>query len=74
MSKVTPNLEVAIPRRLAAKYGIHPGDAVRFRRSRGRLRIEFGSEDPVSFLSPRERMRYFEAALAREQRRVARPR
>lgn len=71
MSKVTSKLEVPIPRNLAAKYGIHPGDEVRFVRARGRLKIEIGGRHPTSHLSPRERMRFFEVALERERRRAA---
>jgi bifunctional DNA-binding transcriptional regulator/antitoxin component of YhaV-PrlF toxin-antitoxin module len=73
MTKVTPDLRVPIPRNLASKYGIHPGDDVRFVRTHGALRIEIRPRSATtSHLTPRERMRFFEAALARERLRTAR--
>ncbi len=69
MSKVTSKLQVTIPKAVAERYGIEPGDEIRFEPAGevirvvppdGRLRKRLGME---------ERLRLFDEATARQRRR-----
>ncbi len=67
MSKVTSKLQVTVPKAIAEKFGIRPGDEVQFRAAGDAIRIEpAGSRKP---LPAEERLRLFDEATRRIRRR-----
>lgn len=72
MSKVTSKLQVTVPKALAERYGIRPGDDIRFEGAGEIIRIvpakaavETGAPDIDA------RLRLFDAATARQRTREA---
>jgi AbrB family looped-hinge helix DNA binding protein len=71
MAKVTSKLQVTIPKRIAESYGIQPGDEIEFVSAGETIRVippGGVSGRPVS-ADPAERLRLFDAATVRQQRR-----
>ena len=72
MSKVTSKLQVTVPKALADRYGIRPGDDIRFEGSGEVIRVV-----PANARTEREapnveaRLRLFDAATARQRVRQA---
>ena len=70
MSKVTSKLQVTVPKALAERYGIRPGDDIRFEGAGEVMRVV-----PASAGAPREgldieaRLRLFDAATERQRER-----
>ena len=70
MSKVTSKLQVTVPKALAERYGIRPGDDIRFEEAGEIMRAV-----PASAGAPREgldvetRLRLFDAATERQRER-----
>ena len=64
MAKVTSKLQVTVPKRLADKFGIKPGDDIVWEEGGDAIRL-------VPSISPRptreERLRLFQAATARQK-------
>ena len=76
MSKVTSKLQVTVPKALAERYGIRPGDDIRFEEAGEHIRVV-----PEAAAMSREcldveaRLRLFDAATARQwERESDRPR
>jgi AbrB family looped-hinge helix DNA binding protein len=66
MAKVTSKLQVTIPRELAERNGIRPGDEVDVVDSDGGLRIVPASTAPLSI---QHRMESFRASMERQRER-----
>jgi len=70
MSKVTSKLQVTIPKTLADRYGIRPGDEIEWQAAGAFIRvIPPGGGRPR--LDSAERLRIFDAATARQRAREA---
>ncbi len=71
MSKVTKKFQVSVPKALAERYGIAPGDDLRWEAAGDILRvIPPGRQEPLR-LSKLERLRLFDASTQRQQERQA---
>jgi AbrB family looped-hinge helix DNA binding protein len=68
MSRVTSKLQVTIPKAVADRYGITPGAEIEFEPAGDVIRV-VPERRPVR--NPRERVRLFERALARQREREA---
>ena len=69
MSKVTKKLQVSVPKALAERYGIAPGDDLRWEAAGDVLRvIPPGRQQPLR-LGKVERLRLFDASTQRQQER-----
>jgi AbrB family looped-hinge helix DNA binding protein len=69
MSKVTSKLQVTIPKAVAAKYGIRPGDEVDWVAAADCIRVVPRRAGPRLPLDRAERLRLFDEATARQRRR-----
>lgn len=69
MSKVTSKLQVTIPKALAEKHRIGPGDEIRWSSAGDAIRIEIGA--PEKPLSIEERLKLFDESVRRQNRRQA---
>ena len=68
MSKVTSKLQITVPKALAIRYGITPGDSIQFVPAGDSIRLVTGrSAGPA--VSVAERLQSFDRATARERRR-----
>ena len=68
MSKVTSKYQVSIPRILAEKVGIRIGDELEWEEAAGMLRARTAKLPKAGF-SVSERLRLFDAATARQEKR-----
>lgn len=69
MAKVTSKLQVTIPKRIAERYAIAPGDEIEFVAAGDGIRIlQAGNRGPAA-LSQAEKVRLFRAATARQRAR-----
>jgi AbrB family looped-hinge helix DNA binding protein len=73
MSKVTSKLQVTLPKAIADRYGIRPGDEIEWLVSGDLIRVVPLSKQAKT-LSLTERLRRFDLATARQQKRNKRPR
>lgn len=73
MSKVTSKLQVTVPKALAERYGIRPGDDIRFEEAGEVIRVvPAGSVAPARLvLDVEARLRLFDAATVRQREREA---
>ncbi len=71
MSKVTSKLQVTIPRRIADQFAIQPGDEIEFLPAGDGLRVATKAHPRAARLSVAERLRLFDEATTRQQRRQA---
>ena len=69
MAKVTSKLQVTIPKAIAEKYGIKPGDEIEFRPAGPTIRVIPSKSGRARELSIEERLRRFDAALERQRER-----
>lgn len=69
MSKVTSKLQVTIPKVVAERYGIKPGDEIEFQPAGDVIRVIPPQGRKRRRLSIEERSRLFEAAEARQRER-----
>lgn len=72
MSKVTSKLQVTLPKALAQRYGIAPGDDIRFEEAGEVIRVvpaSTGASDRG--LDTKTRLRLFDAATDRQRAREA---
>ncbi|WP_419553032.1 AbrB/MazE/SpoVT family DNA-binding domain-containing protein [Candidatus Poriferisodalis sp.] len=70
MAKVTSKLQVTVPKALADRYGIRPGDEIRFEEAGEVIRVVPGSVPARVELADMEtRLRLFDAATKRQRRR-----
>jgi AbrB family looped-hinge helix DNA binding protein len=72
MAKVTSKLQVTLPKRIAEKHGIAPGDEIEFESAGDVIRIVPAGRTLRGTLSLEERLRLFDEASARQARRAAR--
>ena len=77
MSKVTSKLQVTVPKALAERYGIGPGDDIRFEEAGEVIRVvpaAAAAPAAAGGLDTGARLRLFDAASARQKARdAARP-
>ena len=72
MSKVTSKLQVTVPKALADRYGIQPGDDIRFEASGEVIRVvPAGAAASNRMLDVKTRLRLFDAGTARQSTRQA---
>ncbi len=72
MSKVTSKLQVTVPKALAERYGIRPGDNIRFEEAGEIMRVVPANAGALSEgLDGKARLRLFDAATARQRDREA---
>ena len=72
MAKVTSKLQVTVPKALAERYGIRPGDDILFEESGEVIRVvPANAAAPTEELDIEARLRLFDAATARQQIREA---
>ena len=71
MAKVTSKLQVTIPKALADRYGIHPGDEIDWEPAGQFIRVVPPGRSRLR-LSTAERLQQFDAATRRQQEREAR--
>ncbi|HRC84168.1 MAG TPA: AbrB/MazE/SpoVT family DNA-binding domain-containing protein [Thermoanaerobaculia bacterium] len=64
MSKITSKLQVTLPKALAERYGLKPGDEIQFEPASDSIRIVIPMRRRRQ-LSVEERLRLFDAATAR---------
>lgn len=70
MAKVTSKLQITVPKALAGRYGIRPGDEVRFEEAGETIRmVPAGADAPRDALDREARLRLFDAATERQQKR-----
>ena len=68
MAKITSKLQVTIPKAIAQRYGLEPGDEIEFRPAGPEIRVVPPRLDRKQ-LSVAERLRLFGAARARQRER-----
>lgn len=71
MAKVTSKLQVTLPKRIAERHGIAPGDSIEFRSAGDIVQIVPAKTLRSSMLSTEERLRLFDESTARQRRRLA---
>ena len=69
MAKVTSKLQVTIPKRIAERYAIAPGDDIEFVAAGEGIRIVPAAKGGAGKLSTAERLRLYRAASARQRAR-----
>ena len=69
MAKVTSKLQVTIPKRIAERYAIAPGDDIEFIAAGDGIRIVPAGKGGTGKLSTAERLRLFRAASVRQRAR-----
>ncbi|MDE0212909.1 MAG: AbrB/MazE/SpoVT family DNA-binding domain-containing protein [Deltaproteobacteria bacterium] len=73
MAKVTSKLQVTVPKMLADRYDIQPGDEIRFEEAGDVIRIvPLSTETPEEGLDVSERLALFDAATKRQEERETR--
>lgn len=70
MAKVTSKLQITLPKRIATQHGIAPGDEIEFESAGDVIRIVPARRKSRSRLSVEERLRLFDEATARQDRRA----
>jgi AbrB family looped-hinge helix DNA binding protein len=68
MAKVTSKRQITLPKSLADRYGIQPGDEITFAAAGDAIRIE-PAPDRTAGLSREARLALFDAATARQRAR-----
>jgi AbrB family looped-hinge helix DNA binding protein len=71
MAKVTSKLQITLPKRIAEKHGIVPGDEIRFESTGHSITIIPGNQPGQTNLSREERLRLFDQATRRLDARAA---
>ena len=72
MSKVTSKLQVTVPKALAERYGISPGDDIQFEEAGEVIRVvPAAAREPATGLDTDARLRLFDEATARQRAREA---
>jgi len=69
MAKVTSKLQVTLPKRIAERHGIAPGDEIDFHSAGDVIRIVPRKQRPAAGFSIEERLRLFDEATVRQSRR-----
>lgn len=71
MAKVTSKLQITLPKRIAEKHGILPGDEIRIESTGDTITITPGKVAAQTLLSRDERLRLFDEATLRIQNYIA---
>lgn len=71
MAKVTSKLQITLPKRVAEKHGIAPGDEIEFQSAGDVIRIVPARRAAREQLSKRERLRLFDEASERQAARAS---
>jgi len=71
MSKVTRKYQVSVPKALADRFGIAPGDDLVWEEAGDALRVRIAEPRAAYALDDRERLRLFDAATKRQAARQA---
>ena len=75
MAKVTSKLQVTIPKAVAERYGIEPGDTIEFVPSGDGIRVETTRSPPLAtHLGLADRLALFDEATERQRKRQERRR
>ncbi|MDE0149224.1 MAG: AbrB/MazE/SpoVT family DNA-binding domain-containing protein [Rhodospirillaceae bacterium] len=74
MAKVTSKLQVTVPKSLAVRYGIRPGDEIRFEEAGEVIRLVPPNGPAAESLDVEARLRLFDAATERQRAREAKRR
>ena len=69
MSKVTSKLQVTLPKALAERYGIRPGDEITFREAGDVIRVELAGSVSAPRLGVEERLALFDESTVRQKER-----
>ncbi len=69
MAKVTSKLQVTVPKALAVRYGIRPGDEIEWEAAGDAIRVLPGAAKRQVGLSKEEQLRLFDRATLRQQQR-----
>lgn len=72
MAKVTSKLQITLPKRIAEHHGIAPGDEIEFQSAGDMIRIVPAGRQLATGLDARERLRLFDEATLRQEKRAAR--
>ncbi len=72
MAKVTSKLQVTIPKAIAERYGIEPGDEIEFEAAGDVIRVVPPGRRRQARLGLEECLRLFDAATARQREREKR--
>ena len=67
MSKVTSKLQVTLPKALADKYGIRPGDEIEWKAAGDGIRVDVGREKPS--LTKAQKLALFDDSWKRQLKR-----
>ena len=73
MAKVTSKLQITIPKALAERFGIHPGDEIEWNPAGESIRIIPRSAPREVAYSVEDRLRFFDRATQRQQEREQYP-
>jgi len=75
MSKVTTKLQVTLPKALAERYGIRPGDEITWKPAGEALRVEIPGREETSSLTLEQKLGLFDESWRHQLKRQAkRPR
>jgi AbrB family looped-hinge helix DNA binding protein len=72
MAKITSKLQVTVPKAIADRFGIRPGDEIEFLPGDGNLRILLSSDKELRQVE--DRLKLFDQATGRQREREGRPR
>ena len=67
MSKVTSKLQVTIPKAVATRFGIQPGDELEWVEAGDTIRVGLVGRPGISRASVAERLKWFDQATVRQQ-------
>ena len=70
MAKVTSKLQVTVPKTIATRYGIRPGDEIEWQPAGAMIQIVPPGTQPMA-LSLDARLKLYDAATARQRQRQA---
>lgn len=73
MAKVTSKLQITIPKALAERFGIHPGDEIEWNPTGESIRIMPRSALRGVVHAVEDRLRFFDRATQRQQERQQHP-
>lgn len=71
MSKVTSKLQVTVPKAIAERFKIKPGDRIEWEAAEDAIRVVPASRRKKLKAAPQERLRLFDKATERQKRRQA---
>lgn len=73
MSKVTSKLQITIPKAIAVRLGIQPGDEMEWFEAGQALRLTLAGSPASTGASTEQRLQWFDLATLRQQEREASP-